>query len=239
MLAEARTSAVKKTMGKGLFFLCLLMGFCALPLSAHAVQISFMARDLGDFPSDWKVRERAGKSVYTVSSDEGGIFLRAESEDNSHTIGHDVSLDLDEYPHMLFSWRAMRLPPGGNENLKKTNDGALGVYVIFEGWTMPPRSIKYVWSSTLSEGTLTTSPYSKKAKVVVLRSGEKDLGEWVEEKVDVLDDYRRLFGDDAVPRVRGIGILTDSDNTGTHSAGDYRYFRFSQKEEKVAAKPGR
>ena len=40
-------------------------------------------------------------------------------------------------------------------------------------------------------------------------------------------DYRRLFGDSDVPKVKGIALLTDADNTGTRAAGDYRSFEFS------------
>jgi hypothetical protein len=217
--------------------LCLAGGLCAVPASGFAFhQVAFDERDVGDFPSEWKVREKAGRSVYSVQQDGGGLFLHAESVDNAHAIGRALSVDPKAYPYLRFSWRALKLPPGGKEGQKTTNDGALGVYVVFEGWSMPPRSIKYVWSTTLPEGTEETSPYSKKARIVVLRSGSEKLGEWVDEKVNVLEDFRRLFGSEEVPRVRGIGILTDSDNTASRSAGDYRSFRFSREGEKVAAK---
>jgi len=219
---------------------CLVAGICVLPDGAGAFhQVGFSGSDAGDFPADWKTRERAGKLVYTVREDAGGSFLHAESKSDSHTIGHPLSLDLREYPFLRFSWRAVSLPPGGNEREKSTNDGALGIYVVFEGWSMPPRSIKYVWSTTLPVGTVAESPYSKKARIVVLRSGSGDTGKWINEKVNVLEDFRRFFGGNDVPRVRGIGILTDSDNTASTSSGDYRSFRFSGEEEEVASRTGR
>ena len=49
---------------------------------------------------------------------------------------------------------------------------------------------------------------------------------WVTEKRDVFSDYRQLFGENEKdPVVKGIVILTDSDNTGTHAIGDYRYIQ--------------
>jgi hypothetical protein len=218
---------------------CLVAGICVLPDAAGAFhQIGFSGSDAGDFPANWKARERAGKLVYTVREDAAGSFLHAESKSDSHTIGYPLSLDLREYPFLQFSWRAVSLPPGGNERQKSTNDGALGIYIVFEGWSMPPRSIKYVWSTTLPVGTVAESPYSKKARIVVLRSGSGEAGNWIEEKVNVLDDFHRLFGGSDVPRVRGIGILTDSDNTASSSSGDYRSFRFSREEEEVAVRSG-
>ncbi len=219
--------------------LCLTAGICLFAGAASATHVAFSEGDLGGFPSRWKAREQGGKEVYSVRQDNEGVFLHAESIGNAYTIGHKVSVDLEKNPYLNFSWRAIELPEGGNEESKVTNDGALGVYVVFEGWAMPPKSIKYVWSTTLPAGTVTESPYSKRAKIVVLRSGEEGMGHWHDEAVNVLEDYRRLFGSDDVPGVRGIGVLTDSDNTGTQAAGDYRSFRFSEGSEKLAARSSR
>lgn len=215
---------------------CIAAGICFAPVPGQAFHAAFEEKDIGEFPADWKSREKASEAVYSVQRDVSGVFLHAESVDNAYTIGLKASVSLEEYPYLQFSWRAIDLPAGGNEEMKKTNDGALGVYVVFEGWAMPPRSIKYVWSTTLPEGSVTTSPYSKRAKIVVLRSGQENLGKWIDEEVNVLEDYRRLYGEEDVPRVKAIGILTDSDNTRTHSIGDYRFFRFAEDREKVAAR---
>jgi hypothetical protein len=234
-----REGRLKERARKIAWAVCIVAGFCLLRDSGTAVafqQAVFVKGDVGDFPANWKSRERAGKLVYTVREDAAGSFLRAESKSDSHTIGYPLSLEVGEYPFLRFSWRAVSLPPGGNEREKSTNDGALGIYVVFEGWSMPPRSIKYVWSTTLPVGTVAESPYSKKARIVVLRSGSGGVGEWIDERVNVLEDFRRLFGENEVPRVRGIGILTDSDNTASTSAGDYRSLRFSREEEEVASR---
>jgi len=196
-------------------------------VAAEGTTVAFAAADEGKFPSGWKAKEDEGRAVYTVRVEEGAAFLHAESQDNSHTIGYELSADPERTPRLTFAWRPLELPPGGNERVKATNDSALGVYVIFEGWGIPPRSLKYVWSTTLPPGTTTQSPYSSRAKVVVLRSGPPpEPGRWVEESVDYAADFRRLFDERKVPKVKGIALLTDSDNTGTRAAGDYRSFAF-------------
>lgn len=225
-LADSRTAVFLVTLGAFIF---------TLSVESPAMHLSFQEKDLGAFPSDWKTRASEGEDVYSVRTDGTGIFLHAESIGNSHAIGRDLSVDPQQYPYLDFAWRAVSLPPGASEESRATNDGALGVYVVFAGWSMPPYSIKYVWSSTLPEGTVTSSPFSSKTKIVVLRSGSENVGEWVDESVNIPADYRRLFGDDDVPRIRAIGILTDSDNTGTSAAGDYRGFRFSRGEEKISS----
>lgn len=38
-------------------------------------------------------------------------------------------------------------------------------------------------------------------------------------KREVTADWRQLFGDRAMPKIVGIGVITDSENTGSHVTG--------------------
>ena len=202
-----------------------------LPVSAANVVVPvppvvFLAAETARFPSGWKTREDAARQVYAVSAEGDHAFLRAESHKNGHQIGFGLSADPERLPWFRFSWRLVTLPLGGDERRKETNDSALGVYVIFAGMDIPPKTIKYVWSTTLPVGTTTESPLTSRVKIVVLRSGPGQAGRWEAEEVNVFDDFRRLFKTTAVPKVKGIGVLTDSDNTGSAAAGDYLFFAF-------------
>lgn len=206
----------------------LLLPFSLAGAGAVAAVIGFSAADAGKFPPGWKAREDEGRAVYAVRTEQDRAFLHAESRRDGHQIGFELSADPRRTPWLRFVWRAVGLPTGGNERVKDTNDSALGVYVIFEGWGIPPKTIKYVWSTTLPAGTSTESPFTSRVKIVVLRSGPEQVGRWVEEQVNVLEDYRRLFRDEDVPKIKGIGVLTDSDNTGSSAAGDYLSFAFGE-----------
>ena len=207
----------------------------AVSVAAPPAPVVFQTADTGKFPPGWKAKEDEGRAQYTVRVEGGAAYLHAESAKSSHTIGYEISADPAATPRFRFAWRPLVLPPGGDERAKATNDSALAVYVIFEGWGIPPKSVKYVWSTTLPPGTTTESPYSARAKVVVLRSGPPAPdGAWVEEDVDVAADYRRLFDERDVPKIKGIAVLTDSDNTGASAAGDYRSFAFGAAETPVA-----
>ena len=48
---------------------------------------------------------------------------------------------------------------------------------------------------------------------------------WTSEKRNVIEDYRRLFGSDPDKPLRGIGVLTDADDTKSTAEGDYADFR--------------
>jgi hypothetical protein len=57
----------------------------------------------------------------------------------------------------------------------------------------------------------------------VLRTGGD--GEWAEERVNVAEHYKKYFKTDELPKPEGIGLLTDGDDTGSRSRGDYARFR--------------
>ena len=71
-------------------------------------------------------------------------------------------------------------------------------------------------------GTSLDSPFFSRTKFVVLESGQGLQGRWVTERRDVLADFHRLFGEgETAPAARGIGLLTDADNTNSRAIGDY------------------
>ena len=98
-------------------------------LAAQVAPVAFSAADTGTFPAGWKTRDDGGRTVYTVRAEGDRTFLHAESNGNGHQIGFELSADPKRLPILRFSWRALKLPLGGNELQKQTNDSALGVYL--------------------------------------------------------------------------------------------------------------
>lgn len=58
--------------------------------------------------------------------------------------------------------------------------------------------------------------------MIVLRAGTAQLGTWLEEKVNIVDDYRKAFGTDP-PAIASLAIMNDSDNTGEASTSSMDY----------------
>jgi len=176
------------------------------------------------FPTRWKVRgsEEVAKAVYRVAEENSNHFLHAYADKQDVQIGLTRTFQSKEFPVLQWRWRVQKLPLGGDESAKKTNDSAAAVYVVFDS-SVIPRAIKYVWSSTLPVGTRITSPVYWRGKVVVLQSGPSQLNEWRQETINVYEDYKNLFS--AEPgEVQGIAVLTDSDATKSVSEADYADF---------------
>ena len=61
-------------------------------------------------------------------------------------------------------------------------------------------------------GATLPSPQIDRIRMVVVESGKRRLGQWLTYRRNVLEDYRRAFGEDPGDIV-AVGVLTDSDNT--------------------------
>jgi len=185
----------------------------------------FSSFEEGSFPEGWKSRGGEGSEVYRVRSDHEP-YLEANAKESAVTIAKKFEYDLTEYPYLSWDWRAIELPKGGDERYKKTGDSAAAIYVIFEG-RFRPKSIKYVWSASLPRGTTTESPYNSKTKIVVMQNQSSPMDEWVSERVNVYEDYQRLFGDET-ESVQAIGLMSDSDNTQSTAVAHYKAIMVSK-----------
>ncbi|MBE9581018.1 MAG: DUF3047 domain-containing protein [Proteobacteria bacterium] len=183
----------------------------------------------GAFPEGWKCRwgqKSKAKKIYTVRTSSEG-YLEAKAINSDVPIAKKFQYDLKEYPFLSWQWRVLELPEGGDERHKKTGDSGAGIYVIFPG-LLRPENIKYVWSASVPEGTTTDSPYNSKTKIVVLRNQSTSLEIWVSEKVNVYEDYKRLFSQEP-QTVQGIGIMSDSNDTKSRAEAYYRKICISKK----------
>jgi hypothetical protein len=186
----------------------------------------FSRFEAGTFPQGWKARGGDGSKVYRVKANQES-YLEAKAICSSVAIAKKFECDLKEYPFLSWQWRVLELPRGGDERYKKTGDSAAAIYVIFPG-LFRPDVIKYVWSASLPIGTTTESPYNSKTKIVVLRNQSSQLGTWGPEKVNVYEDYKRLFGCEP-KHVQAIGLMSDSNNTESRAQAHYKGITISKK----------
>ena len=62
--------------------------------------------------------------------------------------------------------------------------------------------------------------YTDRVQMIVVRSGNAAANQWVSEERNVLEDYRRAFGEEP-PLVSGVAIMTDTDDTGGKAVAWY------------------
>lgn len=184
----------------------------------------FSASKIGEFPAGWKPRKESGREVYSVLEENGVRFLRALSQGIGIQAARQYEWDLTTYPVLAWSWRPWEFPRGADEKEGK-NDSVLAVYMLVPYSRIAgPKAVKYIWSERVPVGTRLTSNYGL-TQVRVLESGTDRRGQWVEERVNVRDDYLKFFEEKETPKPAGISVLTDSDDTKSRAQGDYANFR--------------
>jgi hypothetical protein len=181
---------------------------------------------VGEFPADWKARKDSGREAYTVAEEGGLRFLRAISKGLGIQAGRETKgWDLAARPVLAWSWRPRQFPKGADERESSKNDSALAVYMLVEHSRVTgPKAVKYIWSERVPVGTHLTSNRGL-TQVRVLRSGPAATNGWIEERVNVLEDFRKYFDERGTPSPEGIAVLTDADDTRSTAAGDYANFR--------------
>jgi hypothetical protein len=72
-----------------------------------------------------------------------------------------------------------------------------------------PVNTKYVWSATLPVGSIKEGGMFSSTEIVI-RSGAEPLGEWVEERVNVYEDFLKIHNHEPAPLAWGISLLGGS-----------------------------
>jgi hypothetical protein len=196
--------------------------------------------------SEWLLRddnEKAAAKIYVIKEEEKNKYLNADSKNDSIQIAKKISWDIKTYPVLQWKWRVNTLPENGNEDINSKNDSAAAVYVIFQRKNMPFLSwkyqpinvIKYVWSATLPEKQIVRKKKEKigstiyEGRFIVLKTGTSQIGSWITEERNVLNDYLDQFGHTPEYNPLLIAILTDSNNTQTTANADYDDFIIGKK----------
>lgn len=179
---------------------------------------------------EWKEKAFHGRVLYEVRTDpqskKGCLF--ADSNRNSSGIFHKINYKPKNYPYVSWKWKAAKFPSktAVEKDTRKSwierDDYALRVYIIFPSiFFTNTKCLEYIWSEDLPKGAVLTSPFYKNIKIIVLESGNKNLGQWVTEERNIVNDYRLAFGGWPGLNVGAIAIMTDSDNTQSSAQGYY------------------
>ena len=175
-----------------------------------------------------KVRGADNKTVYSVSSNDKGNFLKAIADDAASGLGKKIKIDLNQTPFINITWKVEMDLKGIKENSKKSHDFAARVYAIKKTGATPlsNRAINYVFSSNSEIGENWPSPYTRKSIDNVLASTKDNLNEWVTVKSNVKEDFKK-FHDLDVDELDGLAIMADTDNSKMKSIAYFQNIYFS------------
>ena len=162
----------------------------------------------------WEQKSFSGTTNYTIAAEEGRKILKASSNKAASGFFRKIKVDLNKTPVLNWSWKIDNQLKGLNEQSKQGDDYAARIYVIVDGGFFPwnSKAMNYVWSSNQGRGTSWSNAYlPKNAKMTAVRGTQDGPGVWQNEKRNVKQDFKRLYGID-LSRIDAVAVMTDTDN---------------------------
>jgi Protein of unknown function (DUF3047) len=178
-------------------------------LGATGIPPGWQGQNWGSPKYDFKVEESDGRAA-----------LHMKSVNEGSTISRDIKgkVNLTETPILEWTWKAVVLPKNGNSCKKSTDDQALQLFVVWPRFPEAVRSriIGYVWDTTQPAGTICKSEKTGTVTYIVLRSGSADLGKWLTERRNVVEDFTKIYGE-APDNAAAVSVSIDSNDTNSAS----------------------
>jgi hypothetical protein len=168
------------------------------------------------------------------------IALEADAEEGGSGLYRKIRIDLKRHPILEWRWRVpadpdtrlevssrasplMRLSlafHGDPANLDFEDRAKLRLAKVLTVNGLPYASLLYVWMYNVPAETVVHSAHTDRVRMVVVESGAQRIGEWVSIRRNVLEDYRRAFGEEPSD-VLAVGLMTDPGDDGSRRRSFY------------------
>lgn len=187
-------------------------------------------------PDGWRpylLRRDRRLTAYSMVQRDGRTALQAVAD--SAASGLSVATDIDPLrtPWLRWEWRVdsvheqatvadddredtparLVIAFGGDMNRLSLRDRMFFEQVeLFTGNELPFATLTYVWDGELPVGSVLPYARSGRIRYDVVESGRARAGRWLRYERNVVDDYRRVFGETPSGPIVSVGVLTDSDD---------------------------
>lgn len=223
-----------------------------LATGAHAdtVRVGDFASASETPPAPWQVvqlNKKVPATRYRAVVWDGVAAVQASADASMALLARPLmAVDLQATPVMCWKWRVDAALQKADLATKAGDDYAARVYVTFAlppeslsfglrvklalgrsiyGDLVPDAAVNYVWDNTHAVDTRAFNAYTDRAYMVVRRTGNEHAGRWVTERVNVLDDATRAFGQ--LPfKASLLAVASDTDNTGEQARAGFAEIHF-------------
>jgi hypothetical protein len=198
---------------------------------------AFSAHSPGGLPRGWEpliILRTKKPTHYQLVAEHGRTVLHAKAANAASGLMHNISFDPQKTPWLDWQWKIERLIKNADNSRRATEDSPVRIVLGFDGAKdelpfadqimfetaklltgrdMPYATLMYIWENKAPVGTVIASGRTGRLKKVVAASGTDGVGQWRNFSRNIVEDYEKAFGEKP-GRLIGLGVLTDTDNTG-------------------------
>jgi hypothetical protein len=235
----------------------LLVAGCATPpledMRSPSAQVSsFSGHPPGDtLPPGWQpwiLSSFKRPTEYRLVSLHGATVMQADARASASGLIHPLALDPARQPLLSWRWKVDHPIKTADNTRKHLEDSPVRLVVSFDGDTgklpahermffnsvrvltgqqLPYATLMYIWENRAPRGTVIPTLHTSRIRMIVAESGPEHLGAWRQVSRNVVEDFRRAFGEEP-GRITAVGIMTDTDNTGGQAQAWYGDIMFGK-----------
>ena len=176
--------------------------------------------------------ERA--NAFAIVAEGARRVLQVRSAQSSSSWVSRLDVDVGQRPWLHWQWKVSHALAGSDFRSKGGDDFAARLYVFFDlpadrlslgdrlrlgaaralsGADLPAAALCYVWGNAQPVGASGWNPYTDRVRMVVVDSQDTQANRWRSHARDLRRDWADAFSG-PMPRVSGVAVGADTDNTG-------------------------
>jgi hypothetical protein len=188
-------------------------------------------------PRGWepvKLSDRKRPTAYTLVEEGDHVVLHAHATGAASGLAQFTRFDIRSAPLVEWRWKVNALVEGADNRIGAKEDSPARLLFAFDGdksrlplldrsvfyiaeklsgRELPYALLQYIWAREIPVGTILEHPHTRRVRLLVVASGPGGVGRWHSMSRNVLEDFRRAFHEEP-GLLTGVGVLTDTDNTG-------------------------
>ena len=191
----------------------------------------------------WEPQHLPGKapSRYRYAYTDARHALLAQAESSASLLRQKRQVPASQLGQVRFSWKVPALIANADMALRDADDSPVRLLLVFDGdrsrfsmkdamlselaqtltgEPMPYATLMYVWCNKRAPGSVIINPRTDRIRKLVVESGTAHLNQWRDYERQIAADFEQAFGEPP-GNLLGIGLMTDTDNTRSHSQAWY------------------
>jgi Protein of unknown function (DUF3047) len=209
------------------------------------------AKPAAKFSEGWTLRQLSRlkrNTQYQLVKDASGVtVVEARADQSASGLQKRLNLDPTTVPWIQWRWNVPALITSADNTRRDKEDSPVRVVVTFDGdmkkldfedravstrmkaltgQALPYATIMYIWENKMPVDSIIENAHTGRIKMIVVESGKTQNGKWIGYERNIVEDFERAFGEKP-GRIKTIGIMTDTDNTGEKTLAYYGDIRFT------------